>query len=105
MVDAYLSENRESNYVYVRLSSSPPPGGTEAREISFAQNVLGRLDFAVAKTSWAVSAWISELPRLEAEERLRIIGRLAGYLLQKEGSQLEPDSTEETPELFLSQFA
>jgi hypothetical protein len=105
MVDSYMSESKESNYIYCRLSSGVHEPHLTGGRVGVAGEILSRLDFTTARTGKGVSAWISSLPRGDLEERLLGVGLLAGYLQEMDAVGWRDINVEERVENFMLHFA
>jgi pyruvate,water dikinase len=105
IVDAYLSESKESNYLYCRLISGAEEPDFAGDRGSIAGEILSRLDFATTRTNKAVTGWIGNLPRGELQERLLKVGRLAGYLKEMDAGGWRNVQVEERVENFMLHYA
>jgi len=84
IVDAMMSGNESNNYIYCRFDS-----GFWNLDHKFARrnaviNILTHLNFATAETNRAVTGWEARLNESATGERLRILGRVCGFLDQKD---------------------
>ena len=105
IVDAYLSESKESNYIYCHLKAgSEAPDFAGGRGI-IAGEILARLDFTTTHTNKAVTGWMGNLPRGELQERLLKVGRLAGYLKEMDAGGWRNIQVEERVENFMLHYA
>ena len=117
IVDSYLSESKESNYIYCHLASGPQgpdlSGGRDlagGRDLTggrgrVAGEILSRLDFVTTRTGRGVTGWIGDLPRGELQERLLKVGRLIGYLKEMDAGGWSNVQVEERVENFMLHFA
>lgn len=96
MVDAYLCEEAELNYIFCRFSKV----SDEDYSCFLAYKVMQGLDFEVQETSKSLHAWISRLSPQDTEERLRIIGHLIIFIRISEERGYGDRSPEEVTKLF-----
>ena len=92
MVDCYLSDNRNDNYIYFRFVGGVTEITRRSRRARLISSILEKIDFVVENKGDLVIARTKKMSREEMEERIRMIGRLIGFtrqldiLLRTEGS-------------------
>lgn len=82
MIDAFVSDTREENYIYFRFVGGASDAEHRTRRAAMVRDVMERLGFATRQTADLMVARVGKLPRTATEERLRIIGRLVGFTRQ-----------------------
>ena len=82
MVDAIMSENRNSNYIYFRFLGGVTDSVRRERRAKFLRNVLTHYDFMVDLKNDLVVAKIRKIDKSMMEKRLIMIGKLIGYARQ-----------------------
>jgi pyruvate,water dikinase len=105
IVDALIGESKESNHIYCRFAATIPNRDLSARRGVLTRKILSRLNFAVAQTPRASSAWIAGLPLVEMKDRLTILGRLSAFLMRMDAAQEETKALDQTIEEFMEQYA
>ncbi len=100
LLDATVGGGRDSDAVYCRFAPRGEDDSGASRG-ALAAGVLGRLGFAVERTSREVSGWIRGLPSAETEERVRIVGALAARLGQLGAAGWRRAPVERNVEAFL----
>jgi pyruvate,water dikinase len=91
MIDGYLSEDRNSNYIYFRFSGGVTEITRRTRRAKLLGEILEKNDFAVETKGDLVIARIKKIDAPNMEERFRLLGRLIGFsrqldiLLRSEG--------------------
>lgn len=105
IVDALIGGSKESNHIYCRFATTIDEKNNSGRRGILAQEILSRLNFAVAQTQRASSAWIAGLPPAEMSDRLKILGRLSAFLMGIDAAEKETKPLDKTIEEFMEQYA
>ncbi len=105
IVDSLIGESKDSNHIYCRFATRIHEEEAASDRGAMTRKILTRLNFAVAQTPRASSAWISGLPLIEMKDRLAIIGRLSAYLWLLDTMGGEKKGLDETVEDFMEQYA
>ncbi len=79
LLAATVGAGAENNAVYCRLAPGGAGEGDRSRG-ALGAAVLGRLGFDAVVTSSEATGWLAGLPGAEAEERVRLVGRLFAHL-------------------------
>lgn len=107
MLDALLSDDKTSNYIYCRFSENPANPEKSLSRCAIADKVLSKLNFAVARTSRAVTAWLGGTTKNEALPILKMIGKLTAYLysaeFQENNNQLRKPTEDFLSEIIFNQ--
>jgi pyruvate,water dikinase len=82
MIDGYLSEDRNSNYLYFRFSGGVTEITRRTRRAKLLGEILEKNDFAVETKGDLVIARIKKIDAPNMEERFRLMGRLIGFSRQ-----------------------
>jgi len=82
MVDAFVGDSREENYIYFRFVGGATDAERRARRAAMVREIMERLGFATRQNLDLLVARLGKPPRAAAEERLRILGRLIGFTRQ-----------------------
>lgn len=91
MIDGYMSEDRNSNYIYFRFCGGVTEITRRTRRAKLLTEILEKNDFAVETKGDLVIARIKKIDEPNMEERFRLMGRLVGFsrqldiLLRSEG--------------------
>ena len=101
MVDSYMSESKESNYIYCRFIAGAHEVDLAAGRSKVAGEILSRLNFVTARTGRGVTGWIGNLPRGELHERLLRIGRLVGCFKEMDAGDWRNPKVQERVENFI----
>lgn len=102
MIDANI-EARETNFIYCRFDTGFNDLERRFGRRDLALDILSRLDFAASETNRAVAAWVHRVENREAEERIETLGKLRGFLQQKDAEGWERAKVSEEIESFLDQ--
>jgi len=100
MVDCYLSDNRNDNYIYFRFLGGVTEITRRSRRAKLISFILEKSDFTVESKGDLVIARTKKMGRQEMEESLRIIGRLIGFTRQLDVLLRTDDSIEKYVDLF-----
>jgi hypothetical protein len=100
MVDCYLSDNRNDNYIYFRFLGGVTEITRRSRRAKLISFILEKSDFTVESKGDLVIARTKKMGRQEMEESLRIIGRLIGFTRQLDVLLRTDDSIEKYVRLF-----
>ena len=92
MIDAFVSDNREENYIYFRFVGGASDAERRVRRASMVREIMERLGFATRQSLDLMVARLGKLPRKATEERLRIIGRLIGFTRQLDALMDDEDT-------------
>ena len=101
MVDCYLSDNRNDNYIYFRFLGWVTEITRRSRRAKLISFILEKSDFTVENKGELVIARTKKMGRQEMEECLRVIGRLIGFTRQLDVLLRTDDSIEKYVNLFL----
>jgi len=82
MVDCYLSDNRNDNYIYFRFLGGVTEITRRSRRAKLITSILERSDFVVESKGDLVIARTKKMHRDDMEQRLAMIGRLIGFTRQ-----------------------
>ncbi len=82
MIDGYLSDDRNSNYIYFRFFGGVTEIIRRTRRGKLLTQILEKNDFAVESKGDLVIARIKKIDRAQMEAKFRLIGRLIGYTRQ-----------------------
>ena len=82
IVDAYLSERRNDNYIYFRFAGGVTEPARRARRASLLKAILSNHDFVVEGKGDLVIGRIKKINREIMEKRLAMVGRLIGFTRQ-----------------------
>jgi pyruvate,water dikinase len=104
IVDSSIGENKEANHIYCRFASGFDEEENGGKRGAMTREILSRLNFAVAQTPRASSAWISGLPLAETKDRLAILGRLSAFLLMLDVTKGKTKALEAIVEDFMGQY-
>jgi pyruvate,water dikinase len=105
IVDALIGESKESNHLYCRFAATDRDKDVSGRRGVLTREILSRLNFAVAQTARASSAWITGLSLIEMKDRLTILGRLSAFLMGMEAVEEDAKALDRTIEEFMEQYA
>ncbi len=105
IIDSLIGESKESNHIYCRFAARIHDDDVSYSRGTLAREILSRLNFAVARTPRASSAWIGGLPLPEMKERLAILGCLSAFLLRMDAVGGEIKALDKTVEDFVEQYA
>ncbi len=94
IVESFLSESRNDNYIYFRFTGGVTEMTRRARRASLLRQILAANDFVVGGSGDLVIGRVKKIPFDAMVERLRMIGRLIGYTRQLD-ILLRDDSTVE----------
>ncbi|OHB67980.1 MAG: hypothetical protein A2V70_09840 [Planctomycetes bacterium RBG_13_63_9] len=84
IVDAMMSGNQSNNYIYCRFDSGFWNLDQKFARRSAVINILTHLNFAAAETSRAVTGWEARLNESATGKKLRMLGRVCGFLDQRD---------------------
>jgi pyruvate,water dikinase len=101
MIDAFVSDNREENYIYFRFLGGAADAERRTRRASMVREIMDRLGFATRQSQDLIVARLGKLPRTATEERLRIIGRLVGFTRQIDTLMDDEDTVTRYADAFL----
>jgi hypothetical protein len=104
-VDALIGESKESNHIYCRFAATVPNEDLSGWRGALTREILSRLNFAIAQTPRASSAWIADLPLVEMKDRLTILGRLSAFLMRMDAAAGRTKALDRTVEEFMEQYA
>jgi pyruvate,water dikinase len=105
IVDSSIGESKESSHIYCRFAAGGGEEASPGTRIAITREILSRLNFAVAQTPRASSAWISGLPIAEMKDRLAILGRLSAFLWIMDAPRGESKALDAIVEDFMAQYA
>jgi pyruvate,water dikinase len=105
IVDALIGESKESNHLYCRFAATIRDKDFSGRRGVLTRGILSRLNFAVAQTARASSAWITGLPLIEMKDLLTILGRLSAFLMGMDAVEEDAKALDRTIEEFMEQYA
>ena len=100
MVDCYLSDNRNDNYIYFRFLGGVTEITRRSRRAKLIASILEKCDFVVESKGDLVIARTKKMGREDMEKRLRIIGRLIGFTRQLDILLRTDNSVEKYMNLF-----
>ena len=100
MVDCYLSDNRNDNYIYFRFLGGITEITRRSRRAKLIASILEKCDFVVESKGDLVIARTKKMGREDMEKRLRIIGRLIGFTRQLDILLRTDNSVEKYMNLF-----
>ncbi|MFH1723311.1 MAG: PEP/pyruvate-binding domain-containing protein [Elusimicrobiota bacterium] len=105
MVDVYLSENRNENYIYFRFLGGVTDITRRSRRARLLQEILERNDFAVEMKGDLVVSRTKKMEPREMEKRLLMLGRLIGFTRQLDVLLRSDEDIDKHVERFESKFA
>jgi pyruvate,water dikinase len=105
IVDSSIGESKESSHIYCRFAVGGIQGTSPGARGAMTREILSRLNFAVAQTPRASSAWISGLPVADMNDRLAIVGRLSAFLGIMDATKGESRALDAIVEDFMAQYA
>ena len=82
IVDCYLSEVRNDNFIYFRFAGGVTEQARRSRRAALLKKILEKNDFVVEGRGDLVIGRIKKISREDMEDRLRMIGRLIGFTRQ-----------------------
>ncbi|MGE5345586.1 MAG: PEP/pyruvate-binding domain-containing protein [Acidithiobacillales bacterium] len=82
IVESFLSESRNDNYIYFRFTGGVTEMTRRARRATLLRRILAEHDFIVEGSGDLVIGRVKKIPFEGMVERLRMIGRLIGYTRQ-----------------------
>jgi pyruvate,water dikinase len=82
MIDAYISEEPNSNYAYFRFLGGVTEMRRRSRRARLLADILLQNDFRVDVRGDLVVARIKKLPRKRMEEKVRLLGSLVAFTRQ-----------------------
>jgi pyruvate,water dikinase len=82
IVESFLSESRNDNYIYFRFTGGVTEMTRRARRATLLRQILAEHDFIVEGSGDLVIGRVKKIPFEGMVERLRMIGRLIGYTRQ-----------------------
>jgi pyruvate,water dikinase len=82
IVDCYLSEERNDNYIYFRFVGGVTEITRRSRRVDLLRRILEAHDFLVEVTGDLIYGRIKKIPPQGMTERLEMIGRLIGFTRQ-----------------------
>lgn len=82
MIDAYVSDNFNDNYVYFRFVGGVTDAVRRSRRANLLKNILSENDFLVEVHGDLVVARIKKLAAADILDKIRLLGRLVGYTRQ-----------------------
>ncbi len=82
IVDCYLSEKRNDNFIYFRFAGGVTELTRRSRRAAILQQILDKYDFAVDRKEDLVIGRIKKISAEATSERLQMIGRLIGFTRQ-----------------------
>ena len=82
IVDCYLSETRNDNFIYFRFAGGVTELTRRSRRAALLRTILERYDFVVEGRGDLVIGRIKKVSHEAMVERLRMIGRLIGFTRQ-----------------------
>jgi pyruvate,water dikinase len=82
IVDTYLTETRNDNYVHFRFAGGVTELARRSRRAALLKAILERYDFAVEGTGDLVIGRIKGVSATTMVARLRMLGRLIGFTRQ-----------------------
>ncbi len=100
MIDAYMGDDRNSNYIYFRFFGGVTEILRRTRRSKLLAEILEKSDFAVESKGDLVIARIKKINRQSMEEKFRLLGRLIGFTRQLDVSL----KTERDIEFYADQF-
>jgi pyruvate,water dikinase len=100
MIDAYMGDDRNSNYIYFRFFGGVTEIIRRTRRAKLLAEILEKSDFAVESKGDLVIARIKKINRQSMEEKFRLLGRLIGFTRQLDVSL----RSESDIEFFVDQF-
>jgi pyruvate, water dikinase len=100
IVDCYLSDSRNDNYIYFRFTGGVTELTRRSRRASLLRQILEHHDFLVESKGDLVTARLKKIPREPMLERLEMIGKLIGFTRQLDILLCD----EETVERYVARF-
>jgi pyruvate,water dikinase len=82
IVDCYLAEKRNDNFIYFRFAGGVTEMTRRSRRAAVLQQILEKYDFMVDRKEDLVIGRIKKISAEAMTERLRMIGRLIGFTRQ-----------------------
>ena len=82
IVDCYLSEVRNDNFIYFRFAGGVTEQARRSRRAALLKKILEKNDFVVEGRGDLVIGRIKKISREDMVDRLRMIGRLIGFTRQ-----------------------
>jgi pyruvate, water dikinase len=82
IVDCYLTENSNDNFIYFRFAGGVTEMTRRTRRAQLLSAILERFDFVTERKGDLVVGRAKKLLLPEMEDRLRMIGRLIGFTRQ-----------------------
>jgi pyruvate,water dikinase len=82
IVESFLSESRNDNYIYFRFTGGVTEMTRRARRADLLRQILTAHDFVVGGAGDLVIGRVKKIPFEGMVERLRMVGRLIGYTRQ-----------------------
>jgi pyruvate,water dikinase len=82
MIDAYVCEEANSNYIYFRFMGGVTDMTKRSRRVQFLAEVLGKNDFRVEVRGDLVVARVKKLSIEGMEQRLNLVGVLVAFSRQ-----------------------
>jgi pyruvate,water dikinase len=101
IVDCYLTETRNDNYIYFRFLGGVTEMTRRSRRASLLKSILERQDFVVEGSGDLVIARIKKLPAEAMDEQLSTIGRLIGFTRQLDIMLVDDETVERCIQGFL----
>ena len=100
MIDAYMGDDRNSNYIYFRFFGGVTEIIRRTRRAKLLAEILEKSDFVVESKGDLVIGRIKKITRQNMEEKFRLLGRLIGFTRQLDVSL----RTEGDVDFFVDQF-
>nr|WP_320009714.1 PEP/pyruvate-binding domain-containing protein [uncultured Desulfobulbus sp.] len=105
LIDAYIAENINDNYIYFRFLGGVTELIRRSRRAAFIAKILERYDFIVEVHGDLVVGRLKKLSCERMIARMRMLGGLVGYTRQLDARMHADSDVEQHVELFLAQMA
>ncbi len=101
IVESFLSESRNDNYIYFRFTGGVTEMTRRARRATLLRRIMAEHDFIVEGSGDLVIGRVKKIPFEGMVDRLRMIGRLIGYTRQLDILLRDDSSVERFVHCFL----
>ncbi len=101
IIDAYIAENINDNYIYFRFLGGVTEFIRRSRRAAFIAKVLGHYDFRVEVHGDLVVGRIKKLAQERMAPRMRMLGGLVGYTRQLDARMHTDSDVDHHVEIFL----
>ncbi|SFM68951.1 PEP/pyruvate-binding domain-containing protein [Thermodesulforhabdus norvegica] len=91
IVDAYITENQNDNYIYFRFAGGVTDDVRKSRRARCIGHILDTFDFVTEVRGDLIVGRVKKLNRSQMYERMKILGALIGYTRQLD-TQMDSDA-------------